>query len=272
MARSALRKRHDQGQNRQFGDSFYNNDTLAEHGIEVYKARDKGNSVLIVQPNFSLDGAGQLEEYWGHLFAAHFNMGVNRSRFACPEYTGMYECPCCDEWKKAKMNDDEELEKKYRYKMQMAYYVIDLHDNPDTKIAPENVKLWVASEYAIDRELSAACIKRTRKKGEFVDVEVYITDPAKPYIVTFEKTGSQLSTRYSRFELIEAEPYDLSVFSKLPPIEDVIQYYDTDHMSRVVRLGATEDKADSFEDAPEVAPDEEDLLSRVRNRVEGKGK
>lgn len=260
-----IANRANQARTHSFGDTFYNNALMQQYKIEAYKPRDGDNQIIIVNPPLI---RGE-RPYWGFLFAAHFNLGVNHSKFACPAFFNRGACPCCEERNKAKARGDEEAEGRYRYKMQAAYFVVDVFDN--SPIIPANLKLWVASGYAIDDELAQKCEKKERVGGQTVLKRVNICNPNKPFALTFNKSGKGLSTRYTGIDLVAWDAYDLTPFKPIPNIEDFIVFHDYEHTDKVVRFGGaakTGEAEEEFESNETNTDESESIAERVRGRIQ----
>ena len=264
---AAVNQRKDDSQRGGYGDSFKNFNRVRELGINKYKIKDGVNSLIILHPpvyKMVAEGSAEEKPYWGYIFGVHYSMGVNNSAYACPDYFRKYRCPCCEEMMKARDMGEDTLAKKYKSAIRAMYYVIDVQDSYN--ITRQNVKLWIGSEYAHDRELTNRCTKRVQGENGWVERKINPTNPENPFIFSFNMHKAVGQNQYDTFDLTEARAFDPEPFLDLPPLEELIVWHDYERMSETIRIGVAPTQIDEGEEA---VPEEDDVLGRVKDAVQG---
>ncbi len=230
-----------------FGERYYKNEMLKSLDIEEFVPKAT-NIVQFIQPAFP-------KGYWGYLCHVHRWIGADNLDFTCLEKGGAGKgpCPICIERDRASARGDDEMKKDYRPSKRYLYWVIDLSE--DVTINVDRVKLFQVSEYLFDQELLKRVSRNIAQPGGGVKAEItIISNPKKPFAVSFSKKGEKRGLEFFGFDLQEGTPFADQDFSALPALPDLINYQPQENLKRAVQYGTTrvqsDDPGHSDSDAP----------------------
>ena len=228
---SSVKKRAEQSAN-EF-DSYFSNE------VSLYTPKAGDNTARIMPPTWP-DATHYGFDIW-----VHYGIGADNSAYLCPEKMKGEACAICDERKRALRAKDEAYAKELAPNRRVAVWMIDRDNEKD------GPKVWPMS-WTIDRDISK--ISTDKRTNEFY----WIDHPEDGYDIFFSRDGQGLKTKYSGFQL-DRRPSPLGKdewmdFVVDHPIPDMLQYFDYDHVAKV--LGGGGEKA--RDDAPDRATSRRD--------------
>jgi hypothetical protein len=152
--------------------------------IPIFTCSKDGEYVIRVLPATWDDAKAYAYEVF-----IHYNVGADKGRFLCPRKMWGEECPVCEEYERAKRNNDEEYAKKLRATQRAAVYCVVRGD--EEKNGPQLFPMPIS----LDQEIASR--SRDKKTKEVL----YIDDPNEGFDVAFERKDTKQGTRYGSVEL-----------------------------------------------------------------------
>lgn len=236
-------KRHAERQGNRF-------DSPIKEGFDMFRPRAGDNAVRILPPTW--EGA----KHFGYSIWVHPYVGADKSTYVCPRKMLSKTCPVCDASDQARADGDGDEADALKPQERYGYWVLD-RDADD----PLHPYFWLVS-WTMDREITSHTIDK--RNGGFL----YVEHPETGYDFFFQRIGQMLKTRYQGMQFdrkatpICDDPDDQDEvldFVTDNPIPDILNYYDSKHLERVV-LGTKSEKDPLDEETGE----EEDRGSRRR--------
>lgn len=218
-------------------------DVMFKADVPRFKPRSGENRVRILPPTF--DGA----EYWGREVWVHYGIGPEgKSSYLCLNKNHGDPCPFCEEASEAQREGESEYAKTLAPKKRMGLWLID------RKESSKGPQLWLAPA-GFDKDVAKRCIdKRTKALLSPCDVE-------EGYDVYFDCNGTGARTKYESVELdressaLAKDPARakkwLRFVEENPLGDDLLVYYDYDHLTSVFAgKAARKDDDDDEDEAP----------------------
>jgi len=130
----------------------------------------------------------------------HQKIGPDEGNFICPKTFGSNEeCPLCSARSTALAEDNQALAKLLSHKERVIYNIVCYDSAKEEK---KGVQVWEASSYLAEENFQAAAKKRIKGGG---GGKVAFADPDNGRMISWERTGSGINTRYVGFAM---EPRD----------------------------------------------------------------
>jgi hypothetical protein len=230
-------------------------DSYIEQGVQFFKAKDGDNNIRIMP--LTWDDLDKWGDGWAIYIDVHYGIGADNSAYLCLEKMKGEDCPICAARADTK---DEDEQNALRINRRALCWVID-RDNE--KAGPQ---AW-AMPLTLFREIN----NRSVNKSD--NTPMYIDDPDEGYDVAFVKEGKELRTKYVSVE-VSRDVSALSDNSKRQarwlalitetPLPEILQYYDEEHLEKVLHgKAARKKKGDDDDDGED---DEEDEAPKKRGK------
>ena len=242
---------------KQSGGSY---DSYLSPDVTFYKPKDGECSIRIMPPTW-LDDEDLIEKWgdnWDISIYVHYGVGGDNAAYLCLDKMKGKPCPVCEA--QADATDDEE---RYALKpsLRPLCYVID-RDNEKAGPVPWPMPL------TLFREINARSVDKK------TNTPILIDDPDDGFDVVFNRTGTGLKTKYTGVEVVR-DPSPLNdnakiqerwlSFAQAHSLPDLLNFYEEDHIRKVLFGKATSKPKDEEEDeAPppsrsrKAAPEPED--------------
>jgi hypothetical protein len=189
----------------------------------TFKPKEGENVIRILPPTWE-DNDG----YWDLPIFVHFGVGPDNSTYLCLDKMKGEPCPVCEARRNAA---DKEEADQFRPSERRLCWLIDRNNE---KAGPL-VYAMPASKMA--REIHMRSEDKKTKEA------LYIDDPDEGYDVSFRREGTTQTTNYSGVE-VDRDPSPLHDEPKIMakwlqfiqdhPLTDVLNYYDPDHIEKVL--------------------------------------
>jgi hypothetical protein len=195
-------------------------------------------------------------DHYGIDIYTHYGVGAENNRYLCHRKMEKLapdgECVICEEWEKAKRDDDEEYAKKLRANRQILVWVIDRDHEK------EGPKLWCMPGSV---DVDVAKLSHNKRTGETMLPE----DPDEGHDIDFSRNGKGLNVKYSGIRLGKATPLSDDEekqekwlqFVAENPLDEVLNFFEADYIAKVFGGGKAKDEDDE---------EEEDERPKTRHR------
>lgn len=168
----AWKKRADQ-QGSQF-------DSYTRDEFKNYTLRNGDNIVRVLPPTW------ENPKHYGFDVWVHYSVGPNKGTVLCLNKMKNQKCPVCEAHTRAEMAGREDA-KDLKPGRRVLTWVLDRKE--------ETSPLLWAMPWTVDREISQVC--RDRQTGELYQID----HPEAGFDISFDRTGKDLQTKYSGFQL-----------------------------------------------------------------------
>lgn len=215
---------------------FAGADFLFSEKVTKYTTKDDSDHCIRILPA-SWDDAKD----YGVAAYAHYNVGLKKSAFWCPEKMGKGKCPICDLLRKNP--DDKEMKKLIGERYHFLMWVIDRNDE---KSGP---KLWTAPG-VIERNLAETAYDK--KTDEYL----YYDDVESGYDINFKVKGKKPNIKYEGV-VADRRPSPLSddsdnvekwlQYIAARPIPKLMNFKEYDHINEVLNGVSEESEAKGSE-------------------------
>lgn len=209
--------------------------------------------------------------------AVHRNVGPTNEQIVCPSQYGK-PCPICEEIDR-RFNDDEDYESRIKPLRTSRRCVYNVIVRDGAKEEEKGVQVMEMSHYIFEKAINDAA--KNKRTGELVSV----SDPDFGKTVSFTKTGSGKSTRYSSVALEERVnadgPYTISdeELDAAYTLDNLIKILDYDEIAELFNAtGGSGDESNKSDEPDESAdvPTESDKsgsdTKKSKSKKSGKSK
>jgi len=214
-------------------------DSIFKSQFVTFTPKEGAYSLRILPPTW--DDA----QHFGLDIYVHYQVGSDNQSYLCLDKMQGEACPICEQRKVAERSGDAEYARSLQPTKRVLVWIVN---RADEEAGPQ---LW-SMAWTIDRDFANLSIDKA--SGELL----LIDDPEDGYDVEFVRTGKGLKTKYSgtavsrRSSPLADDPKDLDAwlaFVNENPLPDVLQYFDSDHITSIAEAkGGTDDDDDG--DAP----------------------
>lgn len=213
-----------------------NFDSWLKPGFSQYKMQDT-NVLRILPPEWSDDPT----TYFNIKVGLHFNVGVDKGVFLCPEVTFEKPCPICEEVEKAQQEGDKEYAKQLSATVRFLTYVLDRN-------AEEKDIQLLNMPVGIHTTLASLAVDAT--SGEIINVD----DVDEGYDVSFSRKGKGINTKYEAVSIVRrSTPLSTDErklekwldFVKENSLYDVLNEHSYEYIKNVFEGGSGEQSASS---------------------------
>jgi hypothetical protein len=216
-------------------------DSIWKDGIDRWRPKDGENVIRILPPTW------EDHDHYGFDIWIHGYVGPDKSTYLCPQKMNNEACPICKAARDAKAAGEDDEAKQLTARRQVAVWIIDRDDeNPMPKL--------FAMSWSMDRDIAALCHNKRTGKVLLID------HPDEGYDISFSRTGKGLNTRYIGMA-IDREPSPIADseddqekildYIQENSIPDLLNFYDTDYLEKVIEGGTDERDEDLDEDEDE---------------------
>lgn len=243
-SKEQVRKRAEQK-----GGSF---DSYLRDGLNAFTAKEGDHRVRVLPPTW--DEA----DHYGYDLWCHYNVGMDKQSYLCLEKHGRGECPVCAERRRAE-KDDPDYAKALAPSRRVLVWIINRDDEASGP-------LLYGMPWTLDRDIAAVCIdKRT---GE----HLLIDHPTKGFDIDFQRTGSQLQTKYIGIKVArtstpihpdQKKMKEWLDFVTENPVPDCLRFYESEYIQRIFEGGEKGKEKD-----PDVQPGEDEQTVSVEETPE----
>lgn len=215
-------------------------DSYLKPGTPMFKPKEGENTIRILPSTWE-------EPDWDYTIQSHYGVGPDNARYLCLKMKNE-DCPVCE----AKINaaDKEEADQLTPSKGAICWVI----DRDNEKAGPQ---LWAIPFSKVRNEIySRSTDKKTR-------APILVDDPEEGYDITFIRSGTGLKTEYKGVE-VSRDPTPLHDDQKLQgrwleyiedhPLPDLLNFYDADHIQKVLFGKAAPKAAEDYEEAPVERP------------------
>lgn len=227
---------------KQAGSTF---DGYLDSNVPMFKAKEGDVEVRILPPTW--DVTGPWGDGWHIEIYLHYNVGMDDATYLCRNKMKGEPCPVC-EARNAAVDEEEAAALKPSWRA--LAWVIDRHNE---KAGPQ---VW-SMPATLFREINGRSVD---KKTEEV---IPIDHPEQGYDVLFTREGSKLRTKYGAVE-ITRDPCPIHDDERLQqrwmdyivanPLPDVLQFYDEEHIERVLTGKSSRRRDDDEEETETRSP------------------
>lgn len=216
-------------------------DSIFKDGIDTWRPAQGENVIRILPPTW------EEHDHYGFDIWIHGFVGADKSSYLCLQKMKNAPCPICKAARDAKAAGEEDDFKALNARRQVAVWVINRDDEKSTP------SLFTMS-WSMDRDIAALCHNKRTGKVLLLD------HPEEGYDISFSRTGKGLNTRYigmavdresSPIMADEDEQEKILEYIQEKPIPDLLNFYDVDHLEKVVEGGTDERDEDLDEDEDE---------------------
>lgn len=225
--------------------------SLLREDIPFFGANEEGGYTIRILP-----ATWENPKHYGVECFVHYGVGPENQRYLCLNKMDKGDCPVCEEWVRATASDDIDTATALSPKKRVAVWLIDRGNEDDGPLA------WFMP-WTVDRDINAESIDR--RTGEYFLIE----DPEEGYDIEFRKVRSGQWLRYQNVQPArKSTPLhdDQSIadawiaFVVNNPLVDCMEYYDYDHINKVLSAKAEAEKKELK--AEDVLPDTPDTTGQ----------
>lgn len=217
-----------------------------------YKAKEGENSIRILP--LTWEDTDTWGEWWEIRIFVHYGIGPDNSAYLCLDKMKGEVCPICEA---RRASDDEKERQELRPVERALCWVIDRDSEKSGPLA------WAMPVASLAKDINYRSEDKENKSVLFID------DPEDGYDVTYIKEGTKLRTKYTGVEIarhstpLSEDSRKMAKWLKYieeHPLPDMLQFYDADHIEKVL-----------YGQAAETDEDEEEDTGKSRSRGRGKG-
>lgn len=222
-----------------------NFDSIFKPQYKVYKVKDGKNLLRILPPTW--DDA----KHYGIDLYINYGIGADNQSYLSLSKMKNERDPLAEARRVAERSGREKLAKDLQPNQRILMWVIDRTDED------EGPQLWTAP-FSLDKAIATMSMDEDTKEVLWID------DPDKGFDVRFYREGQGLKTKYPPEKIKLIGPTHLCEDEKLQdewleyiakhPLQDVLNYYDYDHIKAV------------FDGSPPADDDDDDRPARGRSR------
>lgn len=231
-------------------------DSIIKRGFDQFRAKQGDNQIRILPPTWeSMDHFG---------LRIYIHSYVGDGSYLCLYKMKGKPCAICDAAKEAKDAGEDDEHKALRFKEYFLYWILDR--NGDDPTVPQ---VWQQSAMA-DQDLVALTQGRGKKSAGVLPID----HPDEGFDLSFRRKGQgKTGTKYfgQQFDRDpspisdDATDYDeIMDFIMANPLPSILQYYNNDHLKKVIS-GSAEKSDEDLDD------DEDDKKPNKRGGAEAEG-
>ncbi|MDP3937716.1 MAG: hypothetical protein Q8R92_06230 [Deltaproteobacteria bacterium] len=216
-------------------------DSIIRSGIDRWRPKDGENIIRILPPTWE-DHDHYGLDIWVHAF-----VGPDRSTYLCPQKMKNEPCPICKLARESKASGEDDEAKQLQSQRRVAVWILDRDDEKSTPMLFD-------MSWSMDRDIAALCHNKRTGKVLLID------HPDEGYDILFTRTGKGLNTRYIGMAVDresspimgdEGEQEKMLTYIQENPIPDVLNFYDSDYLDKMINAEVSEKDA-------ELDPEEEE--------------
>jgi len=220
--KKALKEAYSNTESGAFGDWYLlSDDELSEMGLGRY-VPSGGDCFVAILPRT------EDPVFFKEIFV-HYDMGVDKSAYLCPNKMFHKNCPICNYAKELEnAGEDREVVRQYWPVRRFLFWVVDVESE---ETIDKGVCIYDAPKAILDGIKGVTTDKRT---GEIID----ISDPVEHLNLVFTRQGKGIATRYVEFGTEERKFDFPESFYDLPPMDDILVEPDVEKMNACLGVGA----------------------------------
>jgi len=231
---------------------------LTKLGVKKFENKSGGTSYITIIPRTDAP------EYYQEIFV-HYNVGVNKDAYLCPNRMYGESCPVCEFGRK--LHDEGEpveVTKEYFPRKHAVMWVVD---SEDKHAISDGVQLFVAPKTIFD---AIADLSTDGRTGATID----ISDPEERITFAFRKTGTGLTTKYSGFVFEDWQnEIPPEYYEDLPCMDDILVKPDVSALNKAVgniNLPETnnDDEIDDEDENTLYETDNDDVIEEEEEDIE----
>jgi hypothetical protein len=215
-------------------------DSIYKSGITKTKNKVGDNCRRILPPTW------EDADHYAYKIYVHYGVGANNSQYLCPKKMLGKPCAICDEVKELTKSGEKDEAKKLDVKERYVCWNLDRDGDH-----PEKPEIWELS-WTMDRDIAAQCVHP--RTGEIL----FIDEPDTGYDLMFKRKGTgPTNTEYYGYQIDRASSPvhekervqdEILDYIAENPIPNVLNYYDNEHLKKVLSGSVAEKDAEADED------------------------
>ena len=227
-------------------------DSIFKQGFDTFRPKAGDNLIRILPPTWDD------QDHYGYDVWVHKFIGPDNSNYLCPRKMKGEYCPICAAAEEAKEAGEVDEAKALQPSQQVVTWVLDRDEDP--------TPLLYSISWMADRDIASLCQNKRTGKVLLID------HPDEGYDVTIKRHGQGLKTRYNYAidrdqTSIDDDPDvqdEILEYIQDNPIPDVLHFYDSSYLEKVLDGSSQERDPDLDEDEDE---DEDEKPRRRRRRT-----